>query len=259
MKAEVYYFSGTGNSLFIAKEINKSLSNAGELLPIAKYIRESTVYTNADMIGFVFPIYMGSAPWMVKDFIKKIKPQSQPYIFAVATYNSHTMDCMPVLSELLKSCSMELSLGEVVNMPGNAKNSSPEENEERLNASAQRIIDIAKKINCQISEPQSVSNKIAKKAISYRKKPNGSFTKYKLLSSCNGCGMCKRVCPMANIEMNNKKPTWGNNCAACLACFHWCPQNAIKWGMPIIGNRPQYHHPSITAKEISEQQPSATN
>jgi len=255
MKTEVFYFSGTGNSLFIAKEINESLSNPGELIPIAKYIHESAVYTDAEMIGFVFPVYMGSVPWVVKDFIKKIKPQSPPYIFAVATFNSHTMDCMPILSGFLKSCSMDLSLGEAIVMPGNAKSSSPEENGKRIEASAQRIIEIAKKINNQIVEPQSVSAKIAKKAVSYRKKPSGSFTKYKLLPSCNGCGMCKRVCPMANIELNNKKPSWGDNCAACLACFHWCPQNAIKWGMPIIGNRPQYHHPNVTAKDISEQHP----
>lgn len=255
MKTKIFYFSGTGNSLFIAKEINNALNNPGELVPVAKYIYESTLQTDAEMIGFVFPIYMGSVPWVVKDFIKKIKPQSSPYIFAVATYNSHTMNCMPVLSELLKSCSMSLSLGEVVIMPGNAKKNSLEETEKKLNASSQRIIDIAKKINCQIVEPQFISTRVANKAISYRKKPNGSFTKYKLLSSCNSCGICKRICPMVNIEFNNKKPTWGENCAACLACFHWCPQKAIKWGMPIIGNRPQYHHPNVTVKDISEQQP----
>lgn len=30
-----------------------------------------------------------------------------------------------------------------------------------------------------------------------------------------------------NIEIVNGKPQFGNNCLACYACLHICPQNAL--------------------------------
>jgi len=254
LKTEVYYFSGTGNSLHVAHEINKSLIDSGRVLALARYVNESTISTDADLIGIIFPVYMGDTPWVVKDFLRRLRIQTCTYVFSVATYNSHAANVMPTLAGYLKTFSIDLSLGELINMPGNAINSTKKENEERLTASVKRINDIVIKINSRIVEPHFISARIEKKAASYRKKPNSSFTRYKLLEACNGCRTCKKVCPMANIEMENKRPLWGMNCAACLACFHWCPQNAIKWGMPIVGNRPQYHHPDITVNDIAEHQ-----
>lgn len=254
MKTEIYYFTGTGNSLYVAQELNKVLSRQGELLPIARYQNDATVYSDAEVVGLVFPIYMGSVHWIVAEFVKRLKLENSPYIFAVATYNSHIMQCMQVLSELLRAQNINLSLAETVNMPGNAKKSSDIENEKRLKASGQRVLDIAYKINDRVNEPLIVSSK-TEKQVKKSLEHNASIANFKLTPSCNGCGTCKRVCPVRNIELADKKPVFGNNCASCFACFHWCPQNAIKWNMPIIGNRPQYHHPKITAADIVKQQP----
>jgi len=35
----------------------------------------------------------------------------------------------------------------------------------------------------------------------------------------------------------------------CMACFHWCSQGAINWGVN-TGNTIQYHHPQIALKDI---------
>jgi ferredoxin len=253
MKAEIYYFTGTGNSLYVAQEINKVLLHRGELLSIAHYQNDETVQSDAEVIGFVFPIYMGSVPWIVAEFIKKLKIEKSPYVFAIATYNSHVMQCLQVLSEVLRSNSISLSLAETVNMPGNAKASSQKENENRLNASAQRIVDIAQKINDRVTASQIVSSRITKKVAKVYE--HTSIAKLKVLPSCNGCGICTKVCPTRNIVLKDKKPTWGKNCSSCLACFHWCPQNAIKWTVPIVGNSSQYHHPEVKVTEIIKQQP----
>jgi len=39
---------------------------------------------------------------------------------------------------------------------------------------------------------------------------------------CNGCGICSKVCPAANIETTNEKPAWRHRCEQCLACLQWC-------------------------------------
>lgn len=61
----VFYFTGTGNSLYIAKQIE------GDPISIPRIIHEENQTYTADSIGIVAPIYGHEVPQMVKDFLKK--------------------------------------------------------------------------------------------------------------------------------------------------------------------------------------------
>ena len=52
---------------------------------------------------------------------------------------------------------------------------------------------------------------------------------------CISCGLCARGCPMRNIRMVGETPVWGNNCALCLRCYHYCPRNAVAYGDKTVG------------------------
>ena len=73
-----------------------------------------------------------------------------------------------------------------------------------------------------------------------------------LNEKCNSSGVCAGVCPVNNIEMQEGKPRWLHHCQQCLACLHWCPQEAIELGKKTPG-RKRYHHPEITAADIKAQ------
>ena len=256
MKSTIYYFSGTGNSLDIAKKIGAAVEPQAELISIARLIQETEIHEESDIVGFVFPIYMGDAPWVVKDFVKKTRFLADPYIYAVATYNGNQRNCLPIFRGLIEIRSQILALGETILMPGNAKISSPEANEKRLNASEEECQTIAQKINSKAKATILPDVTMAKNEIlgSPRKKLNLAFTQFKVSSLCNSCGTCQRICPMCNVELQEGKPIWKKQCAACLACFHWCPKKAITFRLPFLGNRPRYHHPDITIKDIAAQQ-----
>ena len=49
-------------------------------------------------------------------------------------------------------------------------------------------------------------------------------------SSCTGCGTCAKLCPMANIRIVGSKPQWNGNCTQCQACIAVCPEDAIEFG-----------------------------
>ena len=55
MKNYIFYFSGTGNSLYTAKLVSSKLENT-ELINIAKQIDTGYEVEKADTIGFVIPV-----------------------------------------------------------------------------------------------------------------------------------------------------------------------------------------------------------
>jgi Pyruvate/2-oxoacid:ferredoxin oxidoreductase delta subunit len=67
--------------------------------------------------------------------------------------------------------------------------------------------------------------------------------------SCNGCSICVKLCPVANIEMRNGRPEWKHQCEQCWACFHWCPQKAVQSGKKSAG-KTRYHHPDVKIADL---------
>ncbi|BDZ67069.1 hypothetical protein [Methanobacterium ferruginis] len=52
MGTEIYYFSGTGNSLAVARDIARKMD--GKLIPIASVVNSGPIVTDTDVIGIVF-------------------------------------------------------------------------------------------------------------------------------------------------------------------------------------------------------------
>ena len=67
--------------------------------------------------------------------------------------------------------------------------------------------------------------------------------------NCTNCGICLKVCPVKNIEMLNKKPSWKQHCEQCMACLHWCPNAAIEYKNDSL-NKERYHNPHIKVEEL---------
>ena len=123
MKTNLYYFSGTGNSLAVSKhlaiELEKDKKNIVEVIPIAKFNSESTVRTDADIVGIVFPVYCHDVPNIVREFSKKINLNGA-YTFGIATYNKEPGNSLFNLNSLLEENGSNLSAGFEISMPGNS-------------------------------------------------------------------------------------------------------------------------------------------
>ena len=84
MSTEIYYFSGTGNSLHVAKELQKKIPET-ELIPIVSLLNNDIIKSSAKTVGIVFPVHALTIPIAVKKFLIKIDLNSAEYIFAIAT------------------------------------------------------------------------------------------------------------------------------------------------------------------------------
>lgn len=59
-KTEIYYFSGSGNSLAVARDIADRLN--AKLTPVTSVMNRESVTSEAGVIGFAFPIYDFNRP-----------------------------------------------------------------------------------------------------------------------------------------------------------------------------------------------------
>lgn len=67
----VFYFTGTGNSLYVAKQLE------GSPISIPQVMRQENMAFAADAIGVVAPVYGHEVPPMVKEFLKKATFQTE--------------------------------------------------------------------------------------------------------------------------------------------------------------------------------------
>ncbi|WP_313258234.1 EFR1 family ferrodoxin, partial [Lacrimispora sp.] len=148
----IFYFSGTGNSLWVAKKLaelqDERILSIAELM---KEKRESFSFTlkQGEKLGFVFPIYAWAPPKIVLEFIKNfvITNSNEYYTYAVCTCGDHAGQAMSVLSSDLQKQKIKLNSGFSVFMPNNYivdyDLDSKELENKKLEQAKQRIDDIS--------------------------------------------------------------------------------------------------------------------
>jgi ferredoxin/flavodoxin len=256
MENIVFYFSGTGNSLKVAKAIIQEFGN-GELVSMAK-LEKYNIINHYDTIGFVFPLYFAGLPKIVNKFISKLifDNNKNAYYYAIITFGGRFADNgISQLNELLiENHGIKLSYGEKIKIFSNyiiefdmAKDISG-----NMRRSDKELLKI-------ISQIKNREVKNIKKSDRSLNLLNEDFVKnvsimdknYMVNNNCIGCGVCKEVCPVKNIILIDNKPQFNNNCEQCMACIQYCPQKAINYGNK-TQNRRRYTNPEIDYKELSK-------
>ena len=112
MNKVIYYFSGTGNSMRAAMRIAAALTDT-EIISM-RCDPSAVSAIDADVIGFVFPVYHWTMPEAAIEFVKGLQINPNAYIFAVSTpgfINGHSFE---VLDGILKEKGAFLSYGKIL-------------------------------------------------------------------------------------------------------------------------------------------------
>jgi ferredoxin/flavodoxin len=279
MAVDVYYFSGTGNSLVVARDIAEK--TCGKLISISSVMNKDRIETDANVI-VVFPVYgIFRIPSIVERFVGKLDNISSKYIFAVTTYGSMAGEAVKTFRKVVESYGGKLSAGFAVHMPVNnitipsfMYSGTVGDKEQKLFAAWQKksgliyeYVSARKKGKFESTNRLLVSlfypiDKIFARwriESKYNKLTNSNLRKDALWPmmdvsfysdvKCDGCGICSRICPVNNIKMVDNKPSWQHQCERCMACLQWCPKEAIEFDKDSIG-RKRYHHPDVNLYDM---------
>jgi len=230
----IYYFSGTGNSKWIAQEVAKGTDDvAVNIIDLLKAGEEQIIAKRGEKIGIVFPVYSWQAPEIVVKFVKTIKYDESNFIYAISTCGEEIGHTMKKLAKNIK-----IDSGYSVIMPNNYILGFDVDSEEVVKMK----IDNAKSILPEIIENINKSEKIhdlhtgkmcglKSNVVGFLFNKFGRGTKaFSVEDSCTSCGLCEEICPTGCIKLIAGKPVWGKDCLACLACINCCPVKAIQYG-----------------------------
>jgi len=289
MKGSVYYFSGTGNSLFVARDIAGRIE--GKLIAIPLAIKEGNIHPEGDFLGIVFPVYHQGLPNIITRFIDKLDKLNEKYIFAACTYGDSPGISLEYLDEVIRKKGGTLSAGFAIRMPYNyitpslvlkdffrsfkLRDINPDRCQRMYDDWKKRIKYISEIIKSRKKEKIETADRAIEKMVDFfnlretlQKKIWLKITNFQGSTAlsfrdsiqlmdygfqwderCKGCNTCFKICPVDNIIMENNRPVWQHHCEQCFACLQWCPQKAIQFSKRTSFSK-RYHHPEVSLSDM---------
>ncbi|MDR2480307.1 MAG: EFR1 family ferrodoxin [Treponema sp.] len=251
----IFYFSGTGNCLMAAKQTAEQLGAAEIVcMATANNYRFTKQY---DTIGFIYPVYFAGLPQNVYSFINNLDfgNNKTAYCYAIASYGGMPGNGLSQFNELLlNKHGIKLNYGTTLRMFSNYVIMF------NMNRNAAEIIQRSEEaLHLTINEVKSRAARAVSKSIPllawyYRQKMKavpGMDKDYNINQNCTGCGICKEVCPVQNIELAEGRPRFKHHCEQCVACIQYCPQKAINY-KNLTQKRRRYTNPAITCRDLAE-------
>ncbi|MGZ7445128.1 EFR1 family ferrodoxin [Paenibacillus sp. TH7-28] len=264
MSMQIFYFSGTGNSLYIAQELHKSFPEA-TVVPVIQW---SDFHIKADAVGFVFPVHAFTMPAPVKHFLEKINLEEASYLFAIATRGGSPCNVFLDMNRQLRKKGKVLNARWFIDMPNNFCHIADTPDQaliERLCAEAlvklepiKTAIKNREEVHAPDSEKSFWRKRLIFPALSVvLRKTNYLHTDKNFYADdrCSGCGLCSKVCLSGKIEQQDGRPVWKEEteCYFCFACINYCPRQAIQIRKTRSMTKGRYRHPLYTTHDIAQQ------
>jgi len=244
----VFYFTGTGNCLHVAKTIG------GQLYSIPQLMKNRQFDFEDDVIGLVFPVYGWSVPKIVNEFINNVKIKAN-YTFLIGTYGTIAGSCIHDFVKYLKVKNIEINYADSIKMVDNylpkfeMKNQIETLGKKKTN---EKLSVIVNNINNRknYGHYSGIGERFLTKIIKLMLSDildGKSAQKYIINSNCNRCGICIKLCPTGNIGIDDKV-IFNNICEVCYACIQNCPQNAMH--LKNERSSARFRNENITLNEI---------
>ena len=252
----ILYFTGTGNSRYIAHRIADALGD--RLLSMNDRIKAgdtSPVEVNERLI-IVTPTYAWRIPRIVRDWLTKTEFPGAKRAWFVMNCGSEIGNAAGYNRQLAAQKQLQYMGTAQIIMPENyiAMFNAPQKEQaksivEQAEPALQKVL-TRLKTGQEFPPPrETLYDRFMSGPVNpvfYR-----FFVKadaFRATDACIGCGKCVELCPLNNIRLENGKPVWDKNCTHCMACICYCPKEAIEYGKKSKG-KPRYHFEALEKQQ----------
>lgn len=233
----ILYFSGTGNSEYLAKKLGNELDD--ETIDLFSYIKigKADTFTSEKPFVLVSPTYSWRVPRFLIKYLHSCTFNGNEDFYLLIDYGDSCGNAYKYIKEDADKLGLNFRGLYGLKMPENYLMlfdlDSPDVNKKIIEKASGQIESIAKYIKNKEDFPKkkvglvdkfqsAVINPIFFKFITKDKKFYAS-------EKCISCGFCEKVCVLNNISYEKGKPVWNGTCTHCAACISKCPQGAIEY------------------------------
>lgn len=255
----VFYFTGTGNSLWVAKVLSEALGEP--LVSIANELHKEEkefVYPVRpdETVFFVYPVHSWGPAVPVARFISRLTLNEyvgQP-VYSVSTCGDECGYTDRMIGKALGKRGVSLTAAYSVIMPNNYillpgfDIDNKEVEAQKLQEAPARVTEIIEAIRehrqdalYQTGSMPGLKSYWIYPLFTHLAIGSNSF---RVTYACISCGLCERICPTGTITLKEGRPVWADTCVQCVACIHRCPVRAIEYGKG-TERKGRYRHPEI--------------
>ncbi len=241
----IIYFTGTGNSRYIAETISKRLDD--DITDATDLMKENCCpdFISNKPYVFVAPTYAWRLPRIFEKWICNCTFKGNKKVYFVLTCGGEIGAADNYAKRLAINNDFKYMGTAQVVMPENYivmfEPTTKENDLTIFNAATEKAEKLCEKIS---TEKTFNKAKISIIGHLYSDFINPLFytfyvgaRKFYTTDACISCGKCAKECVMNNITLKDGKPIWGNDCTHCMACICKCPTEAIEYGQNTKGKR----------------------
>lgn len=240
MKGILFYFSGTGNTKWIADRFKERFNFYGSKLDLINIEKEPSYdLTEYDFMMIGTSIYAGCGPKIMDEFINNVPINNNKMkCILYSTQGGKTCAATSIYGDILKDKGYDVLIKAMIQMPNNYYFLRHKQADSSQNSI---ILDNASKKIKELTSDFIQNNSIDESTMgigSWLGKLSGKFFKRWLpkmsenltsTDECIKCKYCFNNCPADNITFENGKAVFHSKCIMCLRCIHGCPVNAIRY------------------------------
>nr|WP_243032221.1 EFR1 family ferrodoxin [Clostridium sp. AM42-4] len=216
----VFYFTATGNSLYVAKQLCE------HPVSIAQAVHDKQKTYRAEQIGIVCPMFGHKVPRLVKEFLEQATFET-PYFYMILTYGYRHGGASELAQQMLKNIGIHPAYINVLWMLDNFLPSFDMNKQKEMEKHVgEHLKQIREDIRDQrrFLSPVTAADRAAHQEFLSRKNkmPEGLLQNfYRITEKCIGCEICTRVCPEHCFHMEEHKSVWSPD--RCMYCIQNAP------------------------------------